>query len=170
MAEFEHEGPPLPLPLRRNGNGGIPPHRLGLGRAGGFIRDIEHRLNRMSMLQGVGLAAFGVLVLDWAVAPKGKSFLEQLFGRVMPGGPRLLPPPPPPLPPPAAIAAKGYYAGANLGAGFGHGYMPYGGWAHADPGGPTQYAHAAQRRAMGWAPGPGEGGVGMGGAGWYEWE
>jgi hypothetical protein len=165
MAEFEHEGLP-PLPLRRNGNGnGGVPHRFGLGRAGGFFRDIEHKLDGMSMTQGVLLAVGGVLVLDWLVAPKGKSFLGQAIEKVAPGGPKLLPPPPPP-----AIAARGYYAGANLGAGFGHGYMPYGGWAHADPGGPTQYAHAAQRRAMGWAPGPGEGGVGMGGAGWYEWE
>lgn len=168
MAEFEHEGLP-PLPLRRNGNGGPQPHRFGLGRAGGFFRDIEHKLDAMSMTQGVLLAVGGVLVLDWLVAPKGKSFLGQAIEKVAPG--RMLPPPPPPPGlPPAAIAARGYYAGANLGAGFGHGYMPYGPWAHADPAGPTQYAHAAQRRAMGWIPGPGDGGVGMGGANWYEWE
>ena len=133
-------------------NGGFP-SRFG---GGGVLRDIESRLNRMSVAQGVLLAIGGVLALDWFVAPKGRSFIGQAIDRIAPGGPRL--PPLPPVLPPAAIAAKGYYAGANLGAGFGHGYMPYGGWAHADPGGPTQYAHAAQQRLAAINPG------------WYDWE
>ena len=117
-------------------------------------------IDRLSVVEGVLFAAGGVLFLDWLVAPKGKSLVGQVVERVLPGhlGHHELPPPPPPmiLPP---VAAKGYYAGANLGAGFGHGYMPYGPWAHADPGGPTQYAHAAQRRV-----------ADLNVHGWYDWE
>lgn len=41
-------------------------------------------------------------------------------------------------------AAAGYFAGANLQAGWNHGAPPYGPWAVANP--MVQYAHAAQHR------------------------
>jgi len=138
-----HEAPPL--------------HRFH--REASLLRSIEHKIDRLSPIQGVLIAAGCVLGLDWLVAPKGRSLIGQAIERVMPGRGHHELPPPPVLPPPQ-VAAKGYYAGANLQAGFGHGYMPYGPWAHADAGGPTQYAHAAQRRL---------GDINTAG-GWYDWE
>jgi hypothetical protein len=138
MDEFEHEHEhehERGLPLRHHGFGGVR----------GFFRGVEHKLDRLSVVQGVLLAAGSVLALDWLVAPKGKSLVGQAIERFSPGG--------------GAHAALPPHVGANLGAGFGHGYMPYGGWAHADPGGPTQYAHAAQRRV-----------ADLNVHGWYDWE
>lgn len=133
---------------------------------------LVNRLERLPAWQAASLVALGVLGVDWALAPKGQSLLSKAAGKVGLGhGGLLLPPPariPPPIPSVAPPAAAGEFfmmppppgvldgsvyggggqefTGANLHSGFGHGYMPYGGWAHADPGGPTQYAHAAQRR------------------------
>lgn len=154
MEHVEFEGP---LP---------PAHHLprssflhGIERGGsGFLHGIERRLDRLSVMQGVLLAATGVLALDWLVAPKGRSVIGQAIDKIAPGH-HLGHPHPLALPP--APATRGYYAGANLGAGFGHGYMPYGPWAHADPGGPTQYPHAALHRNPAFnATAPG----------WYDWE
>lgn len=140
MHEFEHDEREGGLPLRHNGFG----HR-SLGGVGGVFRSIEHRLDRLSVTEGVLGAAAAVLALDWLVAPKGRSLVGQAIERFSGhhGHPALPP----------------HATGANLHAGFGHGYMPYGGWAHADPGGPTQYAHAAQRRA-----------ADLNVHGWYDWE
>ena len=159
--EFEHAAPlHLHEAIRRNGNGNHHLRHGGLGE--GIFQKIEHRLDRLTTMQGVLLAAGGVLALDWLLAPKGTSVVAETLGKVLPGGHHALggrPIIPPPGAVPAAArgafysfppapglvasdAVSGYYAGANLQAGWNRGMDPYGPWAVANP--MVQYAHAAQ--------------------------
>ncbi len=153
MAEYdEHDEHERPLPA-------FLAHRIKNGNGKGFFKSIEHRIDKLSPMELVLLAAGGVLVVEHLIAPKGMSLASKAIDKITGKAsahvvPPLLPPPPPPppvIPPPAAIAAaKGYFAGANQQAGWNRGMSPYGPWAVANP--MYQYAHANQ------------------GHPWYEWE
>jgi hypothetical protein len=146
MAEYdEHDDRPVPAFLA---------HRIKNGNGKGFFKSIEHRIDKLSPMALVLLAAGGVLVVEHLIAPKGMSLASKAIDKITGKAHALLPPPPPPpvIPPPAVIAqaAKGYFAGANQQAGWNRGMSPYGPWAVANP--MFQYAHADQ------------------GHPWYEWE
>jgi len=137
MADFdEHDERPIPAFLA---------HRIKNGNGKGFFKSIEHRIDKLSPMELVLLAAGGVLVVEHLIAPKGMSLASKAIDKIT-GKSHALPPPPPPppmIPPPAAIAAaKGYFAGANNQAGWNRGMSPYGGWALNAPAGPWPYAHA----------------------------
>lgn len=117
---------------------------------------ILRRLEGLSTAELVAGTVAVVLGVDWALSPKGKSLVSKGWEKVASAAhleghaPHHALPPPPPPPPglhpsavPAPHVASGYYAGANDMAGWNRGTMPYGGWAHASPGGPWPYAHAA---------------------------
>jgi len=132
----ERRGEPL-VPLRRS-------HHKKDGGAGAALGSLSDRIGRfwkkLGPTETVLVVGGGLLFAQHLMVPRGTSILSKVLNAVAPtpkAAPRL------------ARAGFDDYAGANLQAGWNRGVKPYGGWAHASPGGPWPYAHGGPER-WGW--------------------